>query len=161
MSEEAEVEQGGALMLWFAKPVTYQVYQDEVTELCKLEFGNVLRAQLTMAKWHGLLYWIFGWLWAWSYAGYFFIPEYYETSTFKVMDTAYECLQRSEAPNFTQENFDSEYWFQKGYIIQFADSMQMNPTPTFVGANLKEMETFWTDMMAFYDIPEVAPAPMM
>ena len=31
MSEEAEVETGGALMLWFAKPVTYQVYQDEVT----------------------------------------------------------------------------------------------------------------------------------
>ena len=31
MSEEAEVETGGALMLWFAKPVTYTVYQDEVT----------------------------------------------------------------------------------------------------------------------------------
>ena len=73
------------------------------------------------------------------------------------MDTAYECLQRSEAPGFTQENFDTEYWFQKGYIIQFADSMATNPTPTFVGANLKEMQLFWTDMMAFYDIPLVAP----
>ena len=75
------------------------------------------------------------------------------------MDTAYDCLQRSEAPAFTQENFDTEYWFQKGYIIQFADSMQTNPTPTFVGNNLKEMQNFWTNMMTFYNIPEVAPIP--
>ena len=128
-----------------------------MTELCKLEFGNVLRGQLAMAKWHGILYWLFGWMWAYGYAGLFFQPTSYEMYTFTALDTAFECLQRSEAPGFTQDNFDSEYWFQKGYIIQFADSMQMNPTPTFVGKNLKEMQIFWSDMMNFYDIPAVAP----
>ena len=122
-----------------------------------LEFGNILRMELGKAKWHGILYWLFGWLWGWSYAGAFFMIETYELLTFEAMDTAYECLQRSEAPGFTQENFDTEYWFQKGYIIQFADSMATNPTPTFVGANFKEMQLFWTDMMAYYDIPLVAP----
>ena len=88
-----------------------------------LEFGNILRAQLGGAKLYGLLYWIFGWLWGWGYAGYFHTVSIYELGTFMEMDTAFECLQRAEAPGFTQENFDTEYWFQKGYIIQFADSM--------------------------------------
>ena len=77
MSEETESAMS-AIALWFAKPVTYTVYQDELTEYCLLEFGNILREQLSMAKWHGLLYWIFGWLWGWSYAGYFFQPLSYE-----------------------------------------------------------------------------------
>ena len=145
------------VMMWFAKPVTYQSYQDDLTASCLLEFGNILRGQLAMAKWHGILYWLFGWLWAYSYSGLFFHPSTYETYTFKAMDTAYECLQRSEAAGFTQENFDTEYWFQKGYIIQFADSMQTNPTPTFASKNFKEMQSFWSDMMNFYDVPAVAP----
>ena len=73
------------------------------------------------------------------------------------MDTAYDCLMRSEAEGFTQDNFDTEYWFQKGYIIQFASSMQENPTPTFVSKNLKEMQVFWSDMMNYYDVPAIAP----
>ena len=77
-----------------------------------------------MAKWHGILYWLFGWTWLYSYAGWFFAPSTYEIYTFKEMDTAYDCLMRSEAEGFTQDNFDTEYWFQKGYIIQFASSMQ-------------------------------------
>ena len=110
-----------------------------------------------MTKWHPILYWLFGWIWAYSYAGLNFMPSSYEAYTFMQLETAYECLMRSEAEGFTQENFDTEYWFQKGYIIQFADAMQQNPTPTFSSKANKEMASFWSDMMNFYDVPAVAP----
>ena len=78
---------------------------------------------------------------------------------FKQMDVAYDCLQRSQEPKFTQENFDSEYWFQKGYVIQFASAVQKNPTPIFLSKQMKEMGIFWTAMLEFYDLPLVAPLP--
>ena len=63
---------------WFEKPVTYAEFQDDITETCKLEFGDFIRRELVYTKWHGLLYWIFGWMWAYSYSGYFFMPSWYE-----------------------------------------------------------------------------------
>ena len=128
------------ITIFFEKPVPYSEYRENFVDSCKLEFGNHLRKELNKAKWHGLFYWIFGWTWLYVYAGHFFKPLDYESKLFPQMDLNFECLIRSDDPYFTRENFESEYWFQKSYIMQFADRLQANPTPRFVEKSFQEME---------------------
>ena len=144
---------------WFEKPVTYAEFQDDITETCKLEFGDFLRRELRWTTYMGLVYWLLGWMWGYTSSAVFYSPSSYELGIFLQMDAAYDCLQRSGVPQFSQENFDSEYWFQKGYVIQFASSLQKNPTPAFFSKQMKEMGIFWTAMLEFYDLPLVAPLP--
>ena len=151
--EQSDVEAAVSyISLWFAKPVTYTDYVENVTELCKLEFGNIIRAQHGFHRDFPLWYWVFGWIWFWLANNSTSVLTW-ETVTFPQLDSHYECLQRSEVPNFSQENFDTEYWFQKGYILAQAENLALNPVPTYFSKTSAELVLFYEQMLTHYDLP--------
>ena len=150
---------------WIAKPMPYADFKDQVVEECKVEFGNVIRGQISAMNAWKILTWIFG---LWPILGWYFQlllnfswfgvaqTEFFYVSV-PYMDEYYDCLQRSEVTEFSADNFETEYWFQKKYIEEHVAKVMANGKPTFQSKEASEMIVFYEGMLEYYGLPLVLP----
>lgn len=146
---------------WYQNPVPYTEYSTNLIEECKVGFGNVIRAEIvtlttyTWSVWLSSFWPIIGWFFvltgifnplgshaAWMYG--YGVPK---------LDANYECLRRNGVAEFSQENFDTEYWFQKGFIEEYSEKTRANPKPTYQSAKAAEMIVFYEGMLEYYGLP--------
>ena len=141
-------------------PVVFDDYKDNLIDECKADFGNQIRSHFialnvfTWIPWVALFIPIFNILYVSGVANIpgFVTADYYLNSM-PAMDTAYDCLMRSGVEEFSQENLDTEYWFQKGYIEDYSVQFLANSKPTYQTAKAAEMIIFYEGMLDYYNLP--------